>query len=412
MKVTLCFKRGFMYDVFIGRQPIFDRKMRVYAYELLYRHGFVDHAVITDLDAASTEVVVNSLIEVGLDRLVGNKKAFCNFTRSFLIKGSTIPFNSDQLVVEVLENVTAEPEVLEAIRSLSHSGHLIALDDFVVTDELLPLVELADIIKIDVLALTNDEVVAQVERLRRGKRLQLLAEKVETIDEYNFCRDLGFDLFQGYFFSKPQVVSGRKMPPSRLAMLRLLTELQRVDIDLTKLEEIIRTDVNLSVKLLRQINSSFYSLFAEVKSIRQAIIYLGLQHIRNWACIVSMGSVSDKPQELMAMVLLRAKMCEIMSGTDDSDQRGMFFTVGLFSLLDTLLDMSMREILSSLPLTEEVNNALLERDGILGRTLSCVEEYERGNWATVVAYGFEESTLREAYLEALDWSTAALESIN
>ena len=401
-----------MSDVFIGRQPIFDRHMRVYAYELLYRHGFVDHAVITDFDAASSEVVVNSLIEIGLDRLVGNKKAFCNFTRAFLLKGATIPFTSGQLVVEVLENISPEPEVLEAIGSLSRSGHLIALDDFVVTDELLPLVEVADIVKIDVLALTRDEVVDQVERLRQTKKLKLLAEKVETNDEYLFCRELGFDLFQGYFFSKPQVVSGRKMPPSRLAMLRLLTELQRVNIDLGKLEEIIQTDVNLSVKLLRQINSSFYSLLAEVKSIRQAIIYLGLQHIRNWACIVSMGSVSDKPQELMSMVLLRAKMCEIMSGSDDSEQRGMFFTVGLFSLLDTVLDMPMREILSNLPLTEEMNIALLERGGMLGRTLSCVEAYERANWATVDAYGFEKNVLREAYLEAIEWSMAALESMN
>lgn len=400
-----------MSDVFIGRQPIFDRHMRVYAYELLYRHGFVDHAVITDIDAASSEVVVNSLIEIGLDRLVGTRKAFCNFTRDFLLKGANIPFNTGQLVVEVLETVLPEPEVLQAIRSLSRSGHLIALDDFVVSDELLPLVELADIVKIDVLELSRDEVIAQVKRLRQVKKMQLLAEKVETNDEYHFCRDLGFDLFQGYFFSKPQVVAGKKMPPSRFAMLRLLTELQRVDIDLGKLEEIIQTDVNLSVKLLRQINSSFYSLIAEVKSIRQAIIYLGLQHIRNWACIVSMGSVSDKPQELMSMALVRAKMCEIMSGSEDSDQRGMFFTVGLFSLLDTILDVPMKDVLSSLPLAKEVNSALLERDGILGCTLSCVEAYERANWVAVDEYGFEKNVVAKAYLEAIEWSMAALESL-
>jgi EAL and modified HD-GYP domain-containing signal transduction protein len=400
-----------MSDIFIGRQPIFDRHMRVYAYELLYRHGFVDRAVITDFDAASSEVIINSLIEVGLDRLVGDRKAFCNFTRGFLLKGASVPFTTSQLVVEVLETVSPEPEVIEAIRSLSRSGHIIALDDFVVSDELMPLVALADIVKIDVLEQSREEVAAQVERLRKAKKLQLLAEKVETIDDFTFCRDLGFDLFQGYFFSKPQVVAGRKMPPSRLAMLRLMTELQRVDIDLEKLEEIIQTDVNLSVKLLRQINSSFYSLLSEVKSIKQAIVYLGLQHIRNWACIVSMGSVSDKPQELMAMALLRAKMCEILSDTEDSDRKGTFFTVGLFSMLDSILDAPMDEILQNLPLADEVKNALLNRDGTLGQVLRCVEAYEQADWETVVSCNVDKSLVRNAYLEAIDWSTAALESL-
>ncbi len=400
-----------MADVFIGRQPIFDRKMRVYAYELLYRHGYVNHAEITDINAASSEVVVNSLVELGLHRLVGDSKAFCNFTRDFLLDGANIPFNTSQLVVEVLETVTPEVKVLEAIRSLSSHGHLIALDDFVFTDDLLPLVELADIVKIDVLALTRAQVAMQVRKLRRVKKLQLLAEKVENNDDYAFCKALGFDLFQGYFFSKPQVVSGRKISPSRMAVLRLMAELQRPDIDLAKLEEIIQTDVNLSVKLLRQINSSFYSLLSEVKSIRQAIIYLGLQHIRSWACIVAMGAVSEKPQEVMAMALARAKMCEIMSSSDDNEVKGIYFTVGLFSLLDGILDAPMEEILASLPLSDEVNAALLERKGELGRTLMCVEAYERANWDDVVACGFEQNLVRDAYLQAIEWSSQALESL-
>lgn len=401
-----------MRDIFVGRQPIFDRHLRVYAYELLYRHGYVDSAVITDFDAASSEVVINSLIELGLDRLVGTRKAFCNFTRGFLLEGANVPFSTSQLVVEVLETVTPEPEVLEAIRSLSKSGHIIALDDFVVTDELRPLVELADIIKVDVLEQSREQVKEQVEKLRSIKKLKLLAEKVETNEDFIFCRNLGFDYFQGYFFSKPQVVSGRKMPPSRLAMLRLMTELQRPDIDLAKLEEVIETDVNLSVKLLRQINSSFYSLMSEVKSIRQAIVYLGLMHIRNWACIVAMGSVDDKPQELMTMALIRAKMCELLADSEDSERKGMFFTVGLFSLLDTIFDAPMDEVLNSLPLTNEVNRALLEREGVLGNALECVESYEQANWNKVFASGYDEELVAHAYLEALDWSTAVVESLN
>ncbi|EAT15162.1 HDOD domain-containing protein [Desulfuromonas acetoxidans] len=400
-----------MQDFFIGRQPIFDRHMRVYAYELLYRHGFVDRAVITDFDAASSEVVVNALTELGLDRLVGTRKAFCNFTRGSLIKGADVPFSTDQLVVEVLETVTAEASVVEALKSLSRSGHLIALDDFVLDDGLEPLVELADIVKIDVLELTQDEVREQVEKLRRIKKLKLLAEKVETNEEYQFCRRLGFDYFQGYFFSRPQVVSGRRLPPGRLAMLRLMTELQRPDIDLGKLEEIIETDVNLCVKLLRQINSSFYSLLSEVKSIRQAIVYLGLIHIRNWACIVAMGSVDDKPQELMTMALIRGKMCELLCRDDDAERRGMFFTVGLFSLLDSMFDSPMEEVLENLPLAQEVKAALLTRTGDIGLTLKCVEDYEQANWSSVIESGYDEDRVRDAYIESIEWSQAVMDSL-
>ena len=400
-----------MQDFFIGRQPIFDRHLRVYAYELLYRHGFVDRAVITDFDAASSEVVVNALTELGLDRLVGTRKAFCNFTRGSLIKGADVPFSTDQLVVEVLETVTAEPVVIDALKSLSKSGHLIALDDFVLEEGLEPLVELADIVKVDVLELTRDQVREQVEKLRRIKKIKLLAEKVETDDEYQFCRRLGFDYFQGYFFSKPQVVSGRRLPPGRLAMLRLMTELQRPDIDLGKLEEIIETDVNLCVKLLRQINSSFYSLLSEVKSIRQAIVYLGLIHIRNWACIVAMGTVDDKPQELMTMALIRGKMCELLCGEDDADRRGMYFTVGLFSLLDSMFDAPMKDVLENLPLDREVTTALLERGGGAGKALTCVEEYEQANWTAVVTSGYDEDRVRNAYIESIEWSQAVMDSL-
>ncbi|WP_282754488.1 EAL and HDOD domain-containing protein [Desulfuromonas thiophila] len=402
-----------MRDIFIGRQPIFDRQLRVYAYELLYRHARdMDRAVIADVEAASSEVVINSLVEVGLDRLVGAHKAFCNFTRGFLLQGASLPFATSQLVVEVLETVSPEPVVLEAIRRLARGGHIIALDDFVLSEGLAPLVELADIVKIDILALSRAQIASQVHRLRKIKAVKLLAEKVESYDDYIYCRRLGFDYFQGFFFSRPQVVAGRKLPPSRMAMLRLMTELQRPDIDLETLQQIIETDVHLSVKLLRQINSSYYSLVSEVRSIRQAIVYLGLQHIRNWACIVAIGSVDEKPRELMTMSLVRAKMCELLSDQDSNDRRGVFFTVGLFSLLDSLLDVPMAEVLQHLPLAAEVRAALLQREGVLGQTLRLVEDYEQGRWDRLERGGRKERQVAESYLVALDWSRTALESLS
>jgi EAL and modified HD-GYP domain-containing signal transduction protein len=400
-----------MANIFIGRQPIFDRKMSVIAYELLYRHADVERAIISDFDAASSEVVVNSLIDVGLDRLVGRAKAFCNFSRGFLIKGAGVSLAPEQLVVEVLETVRPEPEIFAALKRLSEAGHQIALDDFVLTDETIDLIQYADIVKVDVLEQTRAQVASQVFRLRKLKDLKLLAEKVETHDDFKYCQGLGFDYFQGFFFSKPQVMTGRKIAPGRLSMLRLMAELQRPEIDMEVLQQIVETDVNLSVKLLRQINSCFYSLLSEVKSVRQAIVYLGVNHIRNWACVIALGTIDDKPQEVVTMSLVRAKMCELLGGAQDADLASEFFTVGLFSMLDTIFDSSMEEVLENMPLDSEVKAALTKREGIFGRVLANVEAHEKGEWDSVEREGYGQKQIMEAYIAALEWSCTVQENM-
>ena len=273
------------------------------------------------------------------------------------------------------------------------------------------LVQFADIVKLDVLDQSRAQLASQVFRLKKIKDIKLLAEKVETYEEFQYCKKLGFDYFQGFFFSKPQVLTGRKIAPSRLAMLRLMAELQRPEIDLDALQGIIGTDVNLSVKLLRQINSCFYSLLSEVKSVRQAIVYLGISHIRNWACVVSLGSVDDKPQEVVTMSLVRAKMCELLGGADDVEQSSAFFTVGLFSLLDTIFDAPMDEVLKQIPLDEEVKSALLQRKGKFGQVLACVEAHEKAEWDVVEREGYTQVEIMGAYMEALDWARTVQENM-
>lgn len=393
-----------MHDAFIGRQPIFDRDINVYAYELLYRHGFVNKAVIEDDDAASSTVLVNMLLEIGLDSLVGNHKAFCNFTRGFLLQEQDLSFVADRLVVEVLESVAADDDVLAAVRGFIERGHMIALDDFVYREDLRPLVELADLIKIDVMDLGMDRVAQQVEQLRRVKPVKLLAEKVETREEFAQCLDMGFDYFQGYFFSKPIVVTGKKLPPARMAMLQLLAELQNPEVDMERVEEIIQQDVNLSVKLLRQVNSSYYNLVSEITSIKQAVVRIGLQHIRTWASVLMMGSVSDKPDELMTMALIRGKMCELLAQQYNLPDETSYFTVGLFSLLESLLDAPMEQILNGLPLSPEINDALLNGAGTQGQMLRCVQEYEQANWAELDSHRFSAGELALAYRQAVEWA--------
>lgn len=393
-----------MHDAFIGRQPIFDRNIDVYAYELLYRHGLVNYAVIDDDDAASGTVLVNLLLEIGLNNLVGEHKAFCNFTRGFLLAEKDLTFAAGQLVIEVLETVEAEDDIVEAVSGYSERGHMIALDDFVYKEQLRPLVELADMIKIDVMELGMEKVAEQVKILKAIKPLKLLAEKVETREEYEQCLALGFDYFQGYFFSKPVVVTGKKLPPARLAMVQLMAELQQPDVSMARVEQIIQTDVNLSVKLLRQVNSSYYSLISEVTSIRQAIVRVGLQHIRAWASVMIMGSVSDKPDELMNMALVRGKMCESLARQSHCGDETSCFTVGLFSLLESILDAPMEQILEELPLSNEINQALLHGTGCFGEVLGCVQNYEQANWAEVAACGYDRDVVVDAYWEAVAWA--------
>lgn len=393
-----------MQDVFIGRQPIFDRNIKVYAYELLYRHGFVDRAVIEDQDAASSEVMATSLLEIGLDSIVGSHKAFCNFTRGFLMQQQDFSFAADRLVVEVLESVEPSAEVMQAIRGFAERGHQIALDDFVYRPALRPLVELADIIKIDVLELDMAQIAEQVKLLRAIKPLRLVAEKVESREIFNQCRELGFDYFQGYFFSKPKIVMGKKLPPERLAMVRLMAELQNPAVSMARIEEIIEADVFLSVKLLRQVNSSYYHLISEVTSIRQAIVRVGLQHIRTWASVLMLGSVSDKPDELMVMALVRAKMCELLAAYQASDCETSYFTVGLFSLLDSILDAPMEHILKELPLSQEINQALLGRTGKMGQVLRCVQDHELAVWNAEHSCGISRQLVAEAYWSAVAWA--------
>lgn len=393
-----------MHDAFIGRQPIFDRNIKVFAYELLYRHGFVSQAVIDDDDAASSTVMVNLLLEIGLDNLVGKHRAFCNFTRGFLLQQNDLSFAADRLVVEVLESVQADEDILAAVRGYAERGHMIALDDFEYREELRPLVELADMIKIDVMDMGMERVAEQVKVLRAIKPLKFVAEKVETRDEFQQCLNLGFDYFQGYFFSKPVVVTGKKLPPARMAMLQLMTELQKPDVSMERVEEIIQTDVNLSVKLLRQVNSSYYSLISEVTSIRQAIVRVGLLHIRVWASVVMMGSVSDKPDELMTMALVRARMCELLAVQQQVKDVTGYFTVGLFSLLESILDAPMEQILQGLPLSAEINEALLNGTGDMGRILRCVQDYEQADWESVYGYSIPRDAVVDAYWQAVSWA--------
>jgi EAL and modified HD-GYP domain-containing signal transduction protein len=391
-------------DVFVGRQPIYNRQMDVFGYELLFRSGDVQHACFADGNQATAQVLVNTFLEIGLDTLVGSKYAFVNLTRDFLLQDYSPVLPADRVVLEVVEDVLVDTDLIAAVRSLSMQGYTIALDDFIYQEHVRPLVELANIIKLDVLAMDRHTLEEHVTLLRHYNA-KLLAEKVETQDAFAYCKALGFDYFQGYFFCRPDVVKGQRSHTNRLEILHLLAQLQNQDTTFRALEEIISRDVSLSYKVLRVANAAFYAQSRKVASIHQALRLLGLKFIANMVSLFLLANIDDKPHELLIIAMQRAKMSEKLAEALQQDNSATFFTVGLLSVLDAFMDRPMQDLLAALPLSDDIVQALLDHEGACGAILRCVLAYERGDWEAVHDLGYTRHVLTNAYLEALAWST-------
>lgn len=366
-------------NIFVARQPIFDRQENVYAYELLYRGNNTHKADFTDGNVATAELVINSFIEFGIEQITGGKLAFINLTREFITGEIPMPLAPANVVLEILEDIEADPESLRGAQALVDRGFTLALDDFMLNDKNSALVPYASIVKVDVMAMSRDDLVDEVLRLR-DYPVKLLAEKVETPDDYEFCKMLGFDYFQGYFFSKPVVIAGRGLQPNQLSLLEIIGKLQAPDCDIRELEEIIRHDVGISFKLLKIINSAYFSLPKRVESVQHALVLLGMEALKNWITLIGFSMVENKPDELIIQSLVRARMCEALAG-DLGCKSDAAFTVGLFSMLDAMMDLPLAELLANLPLADDIKAALLHRNGKLGELLSAVEGYEKGDWS-------------------------------
>lgn len=400
-----------MTDAFIARQPIFDRDSRVYAYELLFRAADAPtSAGALNGDQATSQVLWNTFTVFGLDSLVGNARAFINFTRDLLLDDNPLPLPPDRVVIEVLEDVVVDDALVAAVRRLADRGYTIALDDFSYHESWQPLVEMAHVVKLDVMALSREELRDHVERLR-PYRLAMLAEKVETREELEALRNLGFDYFQGFFLARPMVVKGRRTPANRIAVLQLIARLNRADVEVKEVESLISRDVAMSYKLLRYINSALFALPRQVDSIRQAVVFLGLKAIRRWASLIAMSGFDDKPSELLVIAMQRARMCQNLAEAAGLTEADTHFTVGLFSALDAVLDMPMEEVVGELPVGTDIREALLTSSGPYGGTLACTLAYERQDWPRVALPGLTDDAIRGAYLQATAWSTAAIREL-
>jgi len=392
-----------MTNLFIGRQAIFDKDLNVKAYELLFRSGEINQAQFLDGNHATAVVIANAFLEMGLHKLVGDKQAFINLTREFILGDYPLPFSSQQLVLEVLEDIIVDNELREALLELKAQGYQLALDDVTDPQSVDLIIDLATVVKVDLMSTDRDALPAQMQQYRGSGRV-LLAEKVETQAEFEWCQTLGFDLYQGYFFAKPAIIKERKLPGSKLVILRLIADLQHSDVEFSKLEALICQDVSLSYKLLRLMNSAYYGTRSKIQSVRQALTLLGLKQIQAWLSLLLLSESENKPPELLRTAMVRGKMAEFLCQEETRIRPESGFTVGLFSVLEALMDMSLPDILAEVPFAEDIQVALLEHSGPLGEVLKAVLHYERGEFGALVDSEFSVKSLRNAYMGAIIWS--------
>lgn len=399
-------------QVVIARQPIFDRQYKIFAYELLFRSA--TNQASADLsnfsgDTATSRVLNYAFLELGIERVIGEHTAFINLTRNFILSDDPIPASHDNVVIEILEDTLIDDELLDGIRKLVKQGYTIALDDFIFHESLRPLVELASIIKVDVLSL-DDNALREHVRLLREYDVKLLAEKVETLTDYEFCLELGFDYFQGFFFCRPDNIEDKPIPDNQFVLLQLMQIMQQDDAEFKDIEALISKDPGLTYKLLRLLNSAAIRTSKQINSIREGLVILGLKAIKTWTTLIIMSELNSVPKELLSQALIRAKMASLLALQYDCSEESSFL-VGMFSTIDAMLRKPMRSIIDPLPLSDTTKLALLEGKGNLGKLLKDIVLYERGLWTQLDRAKVSLDELSRCYIEAAEWTNQATKVI-
>ncbi|WP_415894114.1 EAL and HDOD domain-containing protein [Neptuniibacter sp. PT8_73] len=396
-------------QVLMARQPIFDRNQKVVAYELLYRTEDAQGHALFSTSEATGEVLLNAYTSISDAGELKRVPAFINLTRDILVEQKLPEVSKKHIVLEILEDIEPDEEVIEAVKALHSEGYRIAMDDFIYDPKFDPLLELAQIVKVDVFELTPDQIKEQVQLLRKHK-VTLLAEKIETHEQLEACVQLGFKLFQGHFLSKPKVIKGKKIQGSQVALMQLIQELQSPKATPEKLEELIIRDPALTYKLLRIVNSAGYSLVRQVESIAEAIVLLGLEQVKKWATLIAMSSNQDKPEELSRSLLVRGRMCEEIAQAQKKSNYGSYFMAGMMSGLHALLDIERDTMLEQVPLGDDIKNAVSLGQGEIGQVLRNVVNYENGDW-DLLPMDMDGTLYDKAYRASLEWTQESMQAM-
>jgi EAL and modified HD-GYP domain-containing signal transduction protein len=393
----------------IARQPILDKNLRVFGYELLFRGEAMNTDGLFDHDGATSSVLYASLFSLGLEKLTQGKIAFVNFSDGLLTSGMIPRLPKKKIIIEILEHVDPDDELINICKALKIDGYQIALDDFVPDLRIFSLLPTADIVKVDVLN-TSADICEEIPKRFAENGCVFLAEKVETYEQYRKAVDWGYTLFQGYFFCRPQRFDIGEIRGNKQVCFELLKAMQDEKTTMDQLEQIIRKDVFLSFAIIKFINSAAFGFRTKVQSLKNALTLLGLKKIREFSTILLLKRLgNDKPEELIVTSLIRGRFAEgLVMQTGMPDKSGEAFLVGIFSLVDALLDRPMQNILDELPLSEEVAASLQKRPGVLSTVLDTVVSYEKADWTRhdecLLGLPKMDGEIQQLYFEAVNWA--------
>ena len=397
-----------MIKSYVARQPIFNTDQSVYGYELLYRGFSKNNTEKVDGDTATSEVLINSFSTIGIESITQKKRAFINFTKKLLVKEVPTIFDKEIIIVEVLENIEINQQMIAICKKLKDKGYIIALDDFIFDESYLPLLKIADIIKVDFLYSTQSQR-KKIESIAREHAVTLLAEKIETREEFERAKELGYSYFQGFFFKKPEIFEGDEIPVYPNNYFMALDELNKKEPDFNKVADIIRNDMSLSYKLLKLINSAAFGMRTEVKSIKQALVILGIAEMKKWLNLIVLKKIAkNEPKEIMRTALIRAKTAEeigkeIVTNVNPSE----LFMVGLFSMLDTLMHQDKKILMEDLPISQRIKDAILGKEGIYRDILQLIISYEEGSWNMVDIFckklELNKEKISTSFISSIEW---------
>ncbi|HWR18901.1 MAG TPA: HDOD domain-containing protein, partial [Clostridia bacterium] len=401
-------------DVYIARQPIFNRQMRVYGYELLYRKTQNNFYEGTDDDEATVSLINNTFLVFGLSEIVDNTRAFINFSENLLLDEIVYMLPKDKVIIEILEHVQPTDDVIEACTKLKQSGYTIALDDFVLekdTDRYEKLIQTASVIKIEFPSIHDGNSAHMAEMIKRYPRIEFLAEKVETQEEFQYARELGFQLFQGYFFSRPMMKNATDIDSLNANLIMIFNELGRKEPDYRTVMEGIQRDVGLSYKLLKMANSVYYGSSTRINSVKGMLVQIGTDEVRRWVQLMMLRGV-QRPEnaELIKNSIVRAKMLSLIANELGNCSESDYFIAGMFSSLDSLLNTSMDKALTGLPISDEVRDALMGIEGNLRCQIDTVIGIERADWSVLESkcdyLRPEPEKYMDYYMQSLRWQQA------
>jgi len=396
-------------DIYVARQPILDPNNRLFGYELLFRSGPENFFPQVDPDMATSKLIDNSLFVMGLEKLVSDRFAFVNMTRSALLSGIVFLLPRDNCVIEVLETVEPDEQVVDACRDFKRHGYRIALDDFIHKPSFEPLLAMADFVKVDFM-ISGQEERHLYARQMIPRGIRMLAEKVENHEDVQDGIQAGYTLFQGYFFCKPEMMKSKSLPEYKVNYIRFLQQLSRPDLNLDEIESIIKQEVSLSMKLLRLLNSAAMGLRREISSIKHALVLLGEKPLKKWATLIAFTTLGDdRPTELLTTCLLRARFCETMGRKAHMADRELdLFLTGMFSAIDAVMCRPLEELIKEMSLPQEVGKTLSGEETPLSPIYRLVLAFERADWDSITLLvkqaGVTGQSAAEAYNEAVLWS--------